>query len=149
MPRPWVHCQQPMCVRPHAVGIYVSTRRRAHVRALLPVRGVKRPHLLNNSLALSSSLRAKGCSRSYLPSRDRLFKSVWLVTGPRYGTKLGILCQQPMCVRPHAVGICVSTRRRAHVRALLPVRGVKPREYGSDTPVTTRPRITAKIYSTC
>ena len=33
-------------------------------------------------------------------------------------------------------------------RALLPVRGMKPREYDSDTPVTTRPEITAKIYST-
>ena len=58
-----------------------------------------------------------------------------------------VYCQQPTCVRPHAVGICFFTCRRAHVRALLPVRGVKPREYGSDTPVTTRPGITDLLYT--
>ena len=53
-----------------------------------------------------------------------------------------------MCVRLYAGGICVPTRARAHVRALLPVCGVKLREFGSDTPVTTLPEITVKIYST-
>ena len=53
------------------------------------------------------------------------------------------------CVSVHMpVASVVPRAQRAHVRALLPVRCVKPREYGSDIPVTTRPEITAKIYST-
>ena len=53
------------------------------------------------------------------------------------------------CVSVHMPVASVFPRaQRAHVRALLPVRGVKPREYGSDTPVTTRPGIMTKIYST-
>ena len=64
-------------------------------------------------------------------------------------TSVGSLPTAHVCVRPHMpVASVFSRAQRVHVRALLPVRGVKPREYGSDTPVTTRPEITAKIYST-
>ena len=35
-------------------------------------------HLLNNSIALSSSLRAKNYNRSYLASLGLVFKLVWL-----------------------------------------------------------------------
>ena len=63
-------------------------------------------------------------------------------------TSVGSLPTAHMCVCPHMPVASVSPHaQRAHVRALLPVRGVKPREFGSDTPVTTRPGITAKIYS--
>ena len=51
---------------------------------------------------------------------------------------VGSLPADHVCVRPHMPVVSVSPRaQRAYVRALLPVRGVKPREYGSDTPVTT------------
>ena len=49
---------------------------------------MSKSHLLNNSLALSSSLRAKGCNRSYLASLGLVFKLVWVHFYSQYGTKL-------------------------------------------------------------
>ena len=76
-------------------------------------------------------------------------RPIRLVLTIPYATSVGSLSAAHVCVRPHMPVASVSPRaQRAHVRTLLPVRGVKPREYGSDTPVTTRHMITAKIYST-
>ena len=44
-------------------------------------------HLLNNSLALSSSLRAKSCNRSYSASLGLVFKLVCTPLAIQYGTK--------------------------------------------------------------
>jgi hypothetical protein len=52
-------------------------------------------------------------------------------------------------VGPLLASPCVSVHMPvASVPPRVPVCGVKPREFGSDTPVTTRPGITTKIYST-
>ena len=77
-----------------------------------------------------SPVRIRRPRRTSLPIRDKRSRITSL--GPRpirlvlrsHVPRPWVHCQQPMCVRPHAVGICVSTRRRAHVSALLPVRGV-------------------------
>ena len=101
-----------------------------------------------------SPVRIRRPRRNSLPIQDKGARSPLLVTSHTSSAN------DPMChVRGFtASSTCVSVHilvasvfpcaQRAHVRALLPVRGEKPREYGSDTPVTTRPEITAKIYST-
>ena len=46
---------------------------------------MSKPHLLNNSLAFSSSLRAKSCNRSYLASLGLVFKLVCVPFHFQYG----------------------------------------------------------------
>ena len=48
---------------------------------------MSRPHLLNNSLALSSSLRTKSCNRSYSTTLGLVFKLGWIYFYSQYGTK--------------------------------------------------------------
>ena len=63
--------------------------------------------MLNNSFALSSSLRAKGCNRSYLASLGLVFKLVWTQLNFQYGTKfapLQKLLQAPSLPLPHLSG---------------------------------------------
>ena len=48
---------------------------------------MSKSHLLNNSLTLSSSLRAKGCNRSYSTTLGLVFKLGWIYFYSQYGTK--------------------------------------------------------------
>ena len=100
-----------------------------------------------------SPVRIRRPRRTNLPIWDKGARSPLLVTSHTSSANdpmchvCGFTASSP-CVSVHMPVASVFPRaQHAHVRALLPVRGVKPREYGSNTPVTTQPGITAKIYS--
>ena len=74
---------------------------------------LSKTHLLNNSLALSSSLRTKGSNRSYLASLGMVFKLVCTPLAIHYGTKPTLLQYSATLQYPGTTAATV-TRKSAH-----------------------------------
>ena len=134
---------------------------------------MSKPHLLNNSLALSSSLRAKDCNRSYLASLGLVFKLVWVPFHFQYGinsrcySTATVLANLARPTNPWAVTIIPLRTRRPRrvpdqpkyhqnllswprpIRLVLTVSSVRPVPAHPRCPRTDPPRARAHAGGIC